>query len=73
MAIVQMPFVTVPVDSPSIPDGRYFIKNRAADFYWNAQYNPIRMVHFFRTKMPQAIGSILQVNEHCPIIQVFKG
>ena len=34
MAIVQMPIVQV--ETPSFPDGRYFIKNRAADIFWNS-------------------------------------
>jgi hypothetical protein len=71
MAIVQRPIVQV--ESSSIPDGRYFIKNRAAGFYWNARYNPITTVHFYNSKTPQASGSPLQVNEHFPIIPVFKG
>ena len=45
MAIVQM--AIVPVESP-IPDGRYAIKNRAADFFWNsAERNPIEVVYFY--------------------------
>jgi hypothetical protein len=71
MAIVQMPIV--PVESPSIPDGRYFIKNRAADFYWNAWHNPITTVHFYNSTMPQTSRFPLQVNEHFLTIQVFKG
>ena len=43
MAIVQ-----VPVTNHSIPDGKYLIKNRAADVFWNsASYNPITTVYFF--------------------------
>jgi hypothetical protein len=47
MAIVQMPIVQV--ESPSFPDGRYFIKNRAADIFWNAGHNPITTVYFYST------------------------
>ena len=45
MAIVQMAIVQV--ESP-IPDGRYAIKNRAADFFWNSYGNdPIKVVYFY--------------------------
>jgi len=44
MAIVQ-----VPVTNESIPDGKYLIKNRAADIYWNSGANPITTVKFFPT------------------------
>ena len=36
MAIVQMP-----IRNPSIPDGKYHIKNWAADIYWAAPRNPV--------------------------------
>ena len=69
MAIVQ-----VQVESPSIPDGTYLIKNRAADFFWNAGRNPIETVYFWPTTMATAKAqSYAQVNKHSPIIQVFKG
>ena len=45
MAIVQTPLKT-----PSIPDGRYFIKNRAANIYWSTGHSkPIEMVCFYHT------------------------
>jgi hypothetical protein len=75
MAIVQMPVVQVPVESPSIPDGRYLIKSRAADIFWNAGYNPIVTVYLWPTTIEEAKNSsndFLQVNQHSPIIQVLK-
>ena len=75
MAIVQKPIVEV--ESPSIPDGRYFIKNRAADIFWTS-WNLATMVNFWagsiskqKSMNPRHIGAI-QVNEHFLIIQVFK-
>ena len=47
MAIVQLPIVQV--ESP-IPDGRYAIKNRAADFFWdtgNVYHQAMTAVHFY--------------------------
>jgi hypothetical protein len=63
----------LPVACASIPDGRYLIKNRAADIYWAAWNNPIRMVSFYPTTMEYA-GKIdyCQVNAHS-VIQVFRG
>jgi hypothetical protein len=75
----------VQVESPPIPDGRYFIKNRAADIFWNAGNlnNPAFMSVYFQfwhnttqAVMEQAKISrhhSVQVNEHSPIIQVLKG
>ena len=58
---------------PSLQDGRYVIKNRAADVYWNAWSNPIKTVHFWLAKVKPNMGtSHIQVNEHSPIIQVFR-
>ena len=74
MAIVLMPIVQV--QSPSIPDGKYAIKNRAADIYWNAGFNPIKTVYFDaavtleQAKAPNSKWA--QVKRHSPIIQVFK-
>ena len=40
IAIIQTPIVQV--ESPSIPDGRYAIENRAAVFFWNSRgQNPM--------------------------------
>jgi phage terminase large subunit-like protein len=85
MAIVQMPIVQMPivqVETHSFPDGRYFIKNRAADFFWNAGHNPITTVYFYSATMATAKTGVsilsypgndfVKVNEHSPIIQVFK-
>ena len=80
MAIVQMS-----IESPSISDGMYFIKNRAADIYWNADnlknlknHGPTKTVYFFPIKLlPWKLNlkdlNSLQVNKHSPIIQEFKG
>ena len=59
MAIVQED------PSESIQDGRYIIKNRGADIYWNAWNKSMTTVHFFpTTKVPQVSNT--QVNEHFP-------
>ena len=40
--------MAIVIESPSISDGKYVIKNRAEDIYWNAYYNPIiRTVYYF--------------------------
>ena len=55
------------------PDGRYYIKNRAADIYWNASYNPIKTIFFnVITTGDASLYNIYQVNEH-PIIRLFRG
>ena len=72
MAIVQ---VQMHIESPSIPDGMYIIKNRAADLYWNAGHSPITTLYFWPTTLEQAKNSSskwAQVNKHSPIIQLFK-
>ena len=67
MAIVVQVAIT-------IPDGKYLIKNRRADIFWNAGWNPIKTVHFIPTTIKLAKDSqFAQVSEHSPIIQVFKG
>ena len=73
MAIVQMPIIT---ESPSITDGKYLIKNRAADIYWNTGTGDptFGTVHFWAITMEQVKeNKWSQVNKHFPIIQVFKG
>ena len=72
MAIVQKPIVQA--KNPSIPDGRYIIKNRAGDIYWNVWGRTITTVYFsvVRAAMVDTKLPFLQVNEHSPIIQVFK-
>jgi hypothetical protein len=47
MAIVLTP----PIPGP---DGKYLIKNRAADIYWNANHIPITTVSFYSTTMENA-------------------
>ena len=67
------PMAIVQVESPSIPDGKYLIKNRAADIFWNAGSNPIMMVYFYPATMEQVKNiAHMQVNKHSPIIHVFK-
>ena len=68
MAIVQTPIVQV--ESPLIPDGRYIIKNRAADIFWNsAHQNPMKVVYFFFTTAQSSYGTVLHVRS---ILQLFK-
>jgi len=43
------PMAIVQVKNPSIPDGKYLIKNRAADIYWGADDNPINTIYFHCT------------------------
>ena len=75
MAIVQADVqVESPLEVTSIPDGRYLIKNRAGDVYWGADNNPIKKVYFYFNKMEYAKKCpFYQVNEHSPIIVVFRG
>ena len=58
MAIVQVDFQvesplpaesSLPVEVTSIPDGRYIIKNRAADIYWVADSNG--KVYFYKVTL----------------------
>jgi hypothetical protein len=73
MAIVQLPVVQV--KNPSIPDGRYIIKNRAGDIYWFWLPERHTKVYFWPTYTMERAKSCsdMQVNEHYPFIQVFKG
>ena len=88
MAIVQIPIIQEPnvhpipniqipsvqVESPSVPDGRYIIKNRAANYFWNPGNNPIQAVHFLSTTTADAkIRNLTLVSVFSPIIQVLKG
>ena len=70
MAIVLRPPTILPVD------GRYLIKNRAKDIYWNtAHRNPVTTVYFFHFGTPTPdwkTAFVFQVNNHSPIIQMFK-
>jgi hypothetical protein len=75
MAIVQNPIIQV--ENTSFPDGRYVIKNRAANLFWNAGTSPIQKLYFWSTTIPAAEAkdpayNFVQVNKHSPTIQVFK-
>ena len=71
MCIVQKPIVQV--ENPSIPDGKYFIKNRAADILWAAWDILLNSrVHFWTGTHWAAAHPAIQVNEHSLVIQVFK-
>ena len=69
MAIVQLE-----VKKSPIPDGKYVIKNRAANIYWNAgsRNNPIRTVYFYFTTMEYVkTNTHMQVNKDSPTIQLY--
>ena len=68
------PMAIVLVKNPSITDGRYLIKSRAAaDIFWFAQCDPIRKVYFWTYPFNSAkTYTWFKVNNHS-IIQVFKG
>jgi hypothetical protein len=65
MAIVQ-------VESPTIPDGKYLIRNRGGrDFYWIWKdfRGPLKRVQFSITEFREAEKcGYTEVNEHSPII-----
>jgi hypothetical protein len=67
MAIVQPPLAP-------IPDGRYVIKNRAANVVWNVAWNEsITTICFGSATIEGAkLCPNTQVNRHSPIIQVFR-
>ena len=72
------PMAIVQVKTPSIPDGIYIIKNRAVDIFWYALYNNfykrITAINFYAFDSDSAKSNTsFQVNNHSPIIQVFKG
>ena len=53
-----------------ISNGKYVIKNRAKDIYWNAGHNPIKTVCFYPTNIKNAkIQNYTQVKKHSPIFQ----
>ena len=63
------PMAIVQVKNPSIPDGKYVIKNRAADIYWNAWSSSITTIYFCLTKMEYVKKyNNMQVNIHSPIV-----
>ena len=80
MAIVQADVQVespLPVEATSIPDGRYLIKNRASDIYWAAVRDDKvgdDKVYFWQTVLEFANQyNNSQVNEHSPIILMFRG
>ena len=61
----NQPMAVVQVESPSVPDGKYLIKNRAADIYWHAGNRYFTTVYFWATTMEQAKGNYhAQVRKH---------
>ena len=66
------PMAIVQVKNPSIPDGRYVIKNQAADLYWSAGYSPITTVHFYLATEVQAKVKNSYHTKVKGIIQLFK-
>ena len=69
------PMAIVQVESPTIPDGKYYIKNRTEDFFWVSKdfRGPLKSVHFSITEIRQAKNcSSTKVNEHSQIIRVLK-
>ena len=68
------PMAIVQVEKPSILDGRYAIKNRAIDVYWTV--GDMKRVYFEFSAVEHVKNldnHYIQVNNHFPIIQVFKG
>ena len=67
------PMAIVQVENPSILDGRYIVKNRAADIFWYVGYNSIWKVHLCTSTIVNTKNNIgLQVIEHFPIFHLFK-
>ena len=67
------PMAIVQVKTASSPDGRYVIKNRAASIYWSVYDNHITTVYFSPETMEEAKKySFMQVNEHSPIVLLFR-
>ena len=63
------PMALVQVKIPSIPDGKYLIKNRGRNIYWCTGYDPITTVYYFRSTMEDAKKeTYMQVND---ILQLF--
>jgi hypothetical protein len=54
--------------NPLIPDGRYIIKNRAANVYWATDYNPMVSVYFWYTTIEVTSYDLVKVS----ILQLFK-
>ena len=69
-----MAIVLTPLAPLAIPDGRYLIRNRAADIYWNACQSPIQTVYFWHTTIEHAkVSPHVKVKDHYPIIKMFRG
>ena len=69
---LDKPMAIVQVQISSIPDGKYVIKNRAADIYWSAGKNTfISRVYFSAGRILMDVPPPLEVKMHSPIIQVF--
>ena len=76
MAVVQKPIVQKPLVQVEIriPDGRYAIKNRAADIFWNsAGRDPITVVFYFYNTQVQVKDNIyFQVRRILPLFKCSK-
>ena len=73
MAIVQAD-VQVEISLPvEIPDGRYLIKNRAAEMCLSASMTGEVFFYIYPTLESAKQCSPFQVNEHSPLILVFRG
>ena len=58
------PMALVQVKIPSIPDGKYLIKNRGRNVYWCTGYDPITTVYYFHSTMEDAKKeTYMQVND----------
>jgi hypothetical protein len=88
MAIVQADVQMerpLPLPVASIPDGKYVIKNRAANYYWSSFHKSTSTVYFWYTTTPVEEAKLysnfqvnknynnFQVNKNFLIIQVFRG
>ena len=63
------PMAIVQVESPTILDGKYCIKNRAGNFYWSWGDRPLKELYFRFTQIRIAKHyNYTKVNEHSPII-----
>ena len=63
------------VENQLIPDGKYVIKNRAANIYWRTGYSRTSKIFFFLYNGDFEYvkdRDTFQVNQHSPIFQVFK-
>ena len=69
-----MSIVLAHAESPLIPDGTYFIKNRAADIFWSSWiiFKTVTFQNGTQTSVYPNRIDMIQVNEHSLIIPVFK-